>query len=231
MYLYKKNDNNSIIVYSFVSSNEELIKFKKKHLEDIKSVILHINNHNTQNILFSSPKIMFSALDRKESNGRISCIEETNSDKIISRYISGEFDFLVPLYIIGDGPVNKSFYSGDLYNSDSTLLFTGGNFYNNEFITDEGVLLTGCLGDLQPLLSCDVNNLIFTDIFEDLDDEAIDFLKLFNCTRERIIKLDDLKFMQENGLIEINENLQEVFEKSEDILNSYNKVKRKIKNN
>ena len=213
MYLYKKNGNNSIIVYSFVSSNEELIKFKKKHLEDIKSVILHINNHNTQNILFSSPKIMFSALDRKESNGRISYIEETNSDKIISRYISGEFDFLAPLYIIGDGPVNKSFYSGDLYNSDSTLLFKGGNFYNNEFITDEGVLLTGCLGDLQPLLSCDVNNLIFTDIFEDLDDETIDFLKSFNCIRERTIKL------------------QEVFEKSEDILNSYNKVKRKIKNN
>ena len=231
MYLYKKNDNNSIIVYSFVSNKKELIEFKKKHLEDIKSVILHINNHNTQNILFSSPKIMFSALDRKESNGKISYIEETNNDKIISRYINGEFEYLAPLYIIGDGPVNKSFYSGELYNGDSTLLFTGGNFYNNEFITDEGVLLTGCLGDLQPLLSNDISNVLFPDTFRYLDDEAIDFLKLFNCTRERIIKLDDLKFMQENGLVEIGENLQEVCKKSEDILNSYNKVKRKIKTN
>ena len=42
---------------------------------------------------------MFSALDRKERNGKITYIEEEKNDKTISRYISGEFDSLDPLYI------------------------------------------------------------------------------------------------------------------------------------
>ena len=39
-------------------------------------------------------------------------------------------------------------------------------------------------------------------------------------------KLDDLKFMQENRLIQINDSLKDTIEKSEEILNSYNKVKK-----
>ena len=137
MYLYKKNDK-SITVYSFVPNKEELIKLKKRYLEDIKSVILHINDNDTKELLFSSPTIMFYALDRKETNGKITYIEEEKNDKNISRYINGEFDSLDPLCIIGDTVNKKSSYSGELYNCDSTLLFTGGHYYNNEFITNNG---------------------------------------------------------------------------------------------
>ena len=113
-----------------------------------------------------------------------------------------------------------------MYNCDSVLLFTGGHYYNNEFITDNGILLTGYLADFQQLLSRDINNVIFPDSFRYLEEETIEFLKIFNCTKERIIKLDDLKFMQENRLIQINDSLKDTIEKSEEILNSYNKVKK-----
>lgn len=227
MYLYKKNDK-SITVYSFVPNKEELIKLKKRYLEDIKSVILHINDNDTKELLFSSPTIMFYALDRKETNGKITYMEEEKNDKKISRYINGEFDSLDPLCIIGDTVNKKSSYSGELYNCDSTLLFTGGHYYNNEFITNNGILLTGYLADFQSLLSNNISNVIFSDAFGYLDEKNINFLKIFSCTKERIIKLDDLKFMQENGLIQINDSLQDIFEKSEEVLNSYNKVKKLI---
>ena len=99
MYLYKKNDK-SITIYSFVPNKEELIKLKKRYLEDIKSVILHINDIDTKELLFSSPTIMFYALDRKETSGKITYIEEEKNDKNISRYINGEFDSLDPLWVI-----------------------------------------------------------------------------------------------------------------------------------
>ena len=206
-----------------------MIKLKKRYLEDIKSVILHINDNDTKELLFSSPTIMFYALDRKETNGKITYMEEEKNDKKISKYINGEFDYLDPLCIIGDTVNKKSSYSGELYNCDSTLLFTGGHYYNNEFITDDGILLTGYLGDFQPLLSNNISNVLFPDTFRYLDEKTIDFLKIFSCTKERIIKLDDLKFMQENGLIQINDSLEETFEKSDDILNSYKKVKKIIR--
>lgn len=115
-----------------------------------------------------------------------------------------------------------------MYNCDSTLLFTGGHYYNNEFITNDGILLTGYLADFQPLLSNNISNVLFPDTFRYLDEKTVNILKIFSCTKERIIKLDDLKFMQENGLIQINDSLQETFEKSEEVLNSYNKVKKLI---
>jgi len=228
MYLYKKNDK-SVTIYSFLPNKEELIQLKKKYLEDIKSVILHINNDDTKELLFSSPTIMFYALDRKEANGNITYIEEEKKNKKISRYISGEFDSLDPLCIIGDTVRKKSYYSGELYNCDCTLLFTGGHYYNNEFITNDGILLTGYLAKFQPLLSNDISNVLFQNTFRYSDDEIINFLKIFSCKKERLIKLDDLKFMKENGLIQINDSLQEAFEKSDEILNSYKKVKKMIR--
>ena len=63
------------------------------------------------------------------------------------------------------------------------------------------------------MLSNNISNVIFSDTFRYLDDEIIDFLKIFSCEKERIIKLDDLKFMKENGLIQFNDSLEETFEK------------------
>ncbi len=228
MYLYKKDDE-LITVYSFTPKKNELIELKKRYSKDIKSVVFHINNDDTRKLLYNSSTIMFSALDRKESDGRITYIEEEKNDGIISRYINGEFDSLAPLCIIGNGPHIKSFYSGELYNCDSTFLFTGGHDWNDEFLTDVGILLTGYLADFQLLLNDNIGNVIFPQFLKYLDDEGINFLKIFSCTKERVIRLDDLNFMRENGLIQFNDEFQDAIEKSEAVLSSYNKVKELIK--
>ena len=229
MYLYKKNKK-YLNIYDFVPNNIELIELKKKYLKDIKSVILHVNNENTFKRLLTNSTIMFNTLDKKENNGKISYIEDTKNDEIISKYINGEFDSIDPVLVIGDPPVQKSNYSDELNNEDGSLLFGGGHFHN-EYVTDEGILLTGFLGELQPLLSDDINNFVFSDIFGDLDEEVIDFLKIFNCTKQRIVSLDDLNFLYENSLFNYSDNFQDTIEKSEEVLNYYNKAKRKIKNN
>lgn len=223
MYLYEKNNGESIVVYSFIPDNNELIQLKKRYLEDVKSVVLHVNNSDTQDLLFNSPTIMFSALDREEESGKKTWIDEKSNDETISRYISGEFDLSDPLCIIGDGARRKSFHSGELYNCDSTLLFTGEDYYDGEFLAHGGILLTGYLADFQLLLSGNINNVIFPRL--NLDDETIEFLKIFSCTKERTIRLDDLNFMQEKGLITFNDGFQDAIERSEQILDRYNQAK------
>lgn len=229
MYLYKKNNDKSISVYNFFPNKTELIKFKKKYLEDIKSVILHINNEETKELLFDSRTIMFSALDRKENNGRISHIEETNDDTVISDYVNGKFDSLVPIGIIGTVPACKSIYSGNLNNQDSTLLFEGGCYKKQEFLSTESILLTGLLDSLQPLLSNHINNLIYPETLEYPDDEVMNFLKIFNCIKQCNISLENLRMLSEEGLISFNNNFNDMVEKSEIVINSYKKAIKKTR--
>lgn len=233
MYLYKNNKDNkdkSISVYSFIPNKIELIEFKKKHLEEIKSVILHINNEKTEKLLFSSPSIIFSALDRKEENdGRISYLEETYNDEVISNYVNGKFDSLDPISIIGDVPPHKSFYSGELYNQDSTLLFEGGSYSYKEFKSDESILLTGWLDLFQPLLSNNISNLEYPDFLKSPYTEVEEFLKIFSCINQRIISLDDLRFLNEEGIVSLSDDFDDIVEKSEIVLDSYSRIKRKIK--
>ena len=229
MYLYEKTKEKTINIYEFVPNRNKLIEFKKKYLEDIKSVILHINNEETKDILLTSPTIMFNVLDTKEDNGTITYIEETKNDKIISKYINGKFDHINPIILMGDKVPHKSYYSSELNNDDSTLLFESVHTYNHEFITNEGILLTGWLGEFQQLLSSNINNLEFSDFIQYQDDEVIEFLKIFNCKKKYEILLRDLNFLRENNIISFNDNIGEIFEKSEEVLNSYNKVKKIIK--
>ena len=229
MYLYKNNKDKSISVYSFIPNKIELIEFKKKHLEEIKSVILHINNEKTEKLLFSSPSIMFSALDRKENDGRISHLEETYNDEVISNYVNGKFDSLDPISIIGDVPSHKSFYSGELDNQDSTLLFEGGSYSYREFKSDESILLTGRLDLFQPLLSNNISNLEFPNFFKSPYTEVEEFLKIFSCIKQRIISLDDLRFLNEEGIVSLSDDFNDTVEKSKIVLDSYSKIKRKIK--
>ena len=224
MYLFKKDKEKSIIVYDFFPNNNELIELKKRYLNNIKSVILHINNED----LFSRSVLMFNELDRKEKNGKISYIEDTKNDFVITEYIYGEFDLIDPKHIIRDSSDKESIYSTGIYNEDSTVLF-GGYSYHHEFVTDEGVLLTGFLGRMQPLLSADVNGFLLSDIFDYYDKEVIDFLKIFNCKKQFKISLDNLKLLQENNLITFSDDIQDTFEKSEEVLNYYNKVKKLTK--
>ena len=230
MYLFKKNNDNFINIYSFIPNDNELIEYKKKYLENIKSVILHIKNKDTKDLVYNGSTVMFNALDRKEKDGRVSFIEQTNNSIIISKYIEGDLDYLDPLHIVGDQPRTKSIYSGELINEDSTLLFEGGYDNHQEFITSEGVLLTGILGIVQPLLSDYINNLFYSDTFTFLDDEKkTEFLKMFKCKKEGVISLNDLKFLQEKDIIRLNDSINDTFDKSEEIINSYNKAQERIR--
>lgn len=229
MYLYKKDKEKIINIYEFVPDKIKLIELKKKYLKYIKSVIAHTTNAETKEILLTSPTIMFYALDTKEDDGKISYIEETKNDKIISKYINGELDYIDPIILMSDKVPHKSYYSSELNNEDSTLLFDCIHSYNDEFVTDEGILLTGWLVEFQQLLSNDINNLEFPEFLKYKDEEVIEFLKIFNCTKKRVISLDDLKILQKNNLISFNDNIEDVFEKSEEVLNGYNKVKTMIK--
>lgn len=225
MYLYKKDKANTISIYDFVPNKTKLIELKKKYLEYIKSVIVHTTNKETKEILFTSPTIMFNALDTKEDDEKITYIEETKNDEVISKYVNGEFDSVPPVILIGDKIPHKSYYSSELNNEDSTLLFTSFS-YNR---TDEGILLTGMLGEFQPLLSTDIMNLEFPEFLTYKDEEVIEFLKIFNCKKKCEISLKNLNFLQENNIISFNDNMEEIFDKSEEVLNNYIRVKKIIK--
>ena len=121
MYLYKKS-NKSITIYDFTPDKLQLIAFKKKYLENIKSVIVHLNNSKTRDLLYKSPTVLFEALDRRERNGRKTYIEETKNDKIISNYIRGKYDSLDPINIIGGLVFCKSLCSKTT--SSELLLFS-----------------------------------------------------------------------------------------------------------
>ena len=228
MYLYKKNDK-SITVYDFVPNKLELIELKKRYLNDIKSVIVHVNDDE----VLKKPIVGFNELDCKDDKGNINYIEETKNDEIISSYINGEFDEMYPTRVYGNYPFSKpafrkSTFSNDLYNEDSTLLF-GGYHYHHEYVSDEGILLTGFLGCVHPLFTNDINDFLKESLLYDIDEEIINLFKIFNCKKERVISLDNLLFLSDNDLISFNYNFQDAIEKSEEVLNSYNKVKKIIK--
>ena len=229
MYLYKNNNDKSISIYNFVPNKTELIKFKRKYLEDIKSVILHVNNEETEELFFGSPTIIVDALDRKENNGKITHIEETNNDEVISDYVNGKFDSVIPISIIGSIPPHKSLYSGNLDNQDSTLLFEGGSYKKQEFLSTESILLTGLLDLFQPLLSNHISNLIYPEFLKYPDDEVIEFLKMFSCIKQRNISLENLRMLNEERLISFNNDFTDVVEKSGIVIDSYKKAIKKTR--
>ena len=228
MYLYKNNKDKSINVYNFFPNRSGLIEFKKKYLEDIKSVILHINNAVTEVEIFTKPTILFSVLNRKEKDGKITYIEDTNNDETISKYINGYFDSLAPTIIIGDRSMHQNPYSETIDNQDSALLFEGGSPGYNGYITDEGILLTGWLYLFQPLLGDNICNIDYPYYLDFTDDEVVEFLKIFNCLKLRTISLDDLRFLRDEGLINFSDDFDVAFENSKIVLDSYKRIKRKI---
>ena len=168
---------------------------------------------------------MFETLDRKEGNNKKSYIEVTNNEELISRYINGDFDNLNPLNIVGNIPNHKSLYSGELMNQDCTLLVDGGHGGESGFVTNESILLTNVLDTVQPLLSNDINNLRFSDCCNYLNDDFEEFFVNFRCLKENTISFDDLEFLQKNNIINFSNNINDIFEKSEIVLNCYKKVR------
>ena len=228
MYLYKKTDNKTISIYNFIPDKFEVKKFKEKHIEDIKSVKLHISNKSVADLLFKSPTIMFDALDRHELNGRISYIEETDNDRAILYYINGMYDSIDPISVIGGVPTHLSFHSGNLENKDCTLLLRSGSYDRyNTFESSETILLAGVLDIVQPLLSNNINNLSFPQHIHNLNSEVIEFLKMFSCEKQHTISFNNLQLLEEEGLITFSDDFDNVLYKSEILLDSYTRAKRK----
>lgn len=229
MYLFKKNNDKSISVYSFVPNSDELIKFKEKHRNNISSVDVRVANQNTQDIILNSPSIMFDALDRREDTGEITSITKTDNPKLISRYIYGEFDSLFPLSIIGGAPTGESRYCGEIMDVDSTLLYQYAGYSRNTLIISNAILLTGILDTVQPLLTDDINNLLHPYILNFSKQDLDEFFQLCTCTKEKVISLDNLRFLQEAGLINFADGIEETFDRSFEVLNAYQKARRRKK--
>ena len=227
MYLFKKNNGKSISVYSFLPDSERLKEFKRNHINEIKSVSVIVANPNTAEILLSSPTIMFDALDRREDNGDYSFIQVSNDKEVVSKYINGDFDCILPLSIIGGAPLTDSRYCGDIKNEDATLLYESGGYNRSTLVINKAVLLRGLLDSVQPLLTGNINNLLFPDNLMFLEPESDEFFNLCTCTKEKVISLDNLRFMEEAGLISFNDDVEETFEKSISVLDAYHRARKR----
>lgn len=213
MYLYDKLGEN-IFIYDMKIDKLNLIEYKKKHLNDIKSIILHVKDKKTEDFLFWNDRIFFDELDKidEDTNEVINYIEHTNKKDVIDKYIMGQFDKYSPIYIKSDDFKEKSLKS-DIINDDYTLLFDGGIRTNTEFISSDSILLSGALAYHQQLIKGDLNKI------ENIDSYLIDeeFLNIINCDLIKEFNYKDLKSARDFELITLN-NIDNKLDKSYEIL-------------
>ena len=214
MYLFDEMFG-KLYVYDMKIDKRKLIEYKKKHLEDIKSVVLHINDRKTEDFLFWNDRLFFNEIDKldEDTNKVINHIELTNNKVVIDKYINGGFDKYSPIYIISDDFRERALKS-DLANDNYTLLFNGGVRTTNSFVSNESILLSGYLAYQQQLLYGDINKIGFLDSY--LIDE--EFINLIKCDLFGTISLYDLKLSQQLGISKLDSMLDEKLEKSYNIL-------------
>ena len=214
MYLFDEMFG-KLYVYDMKIDKRKLIEYKKKHLEEIKSVVLHINDRKTEDFLFWNDRLFFNEIDKldEDNNEIVNYIELTNKKVIIDKYINGAFDKCSPIYIVSDDFREKALKS-NLTNDNYTLLFNGGVRTINSFISNESILLSGHLAYQQQLLYGDLNKIEYLDSY--LIDE--EFTKLIKCELSGTISLDDLKLSQKLGISKLDSMLDEKLEKSYNIL-------------
>lgn len=216
MILYDKRSN-YLTIYETSIDEEKLIEYKKKHLEEIKSIIIHVGEDKIEKLLFNSSIIRFGAIDRKTKDGR-NFIELTNNKNVIDSYINGDYDSVYPKYIFADIPKGDKGRYTDLINDDYTLLLPGGTKQRGEFKFDESIILSGYLGSIQPLLGDDLLNL---DLDEDLYD--FEFNNVIKYKKVRQFKYSDLADASFYGVVKWNKEIDEKVEKSQMVLKLLNK--------
>lgn len=217
MYLYDELLG-KLYIYKTTIDKKKLIEYKKKHLEDIKSVLLHVKDRKTEDFLFWNDKIFFDEIDKnnEDSNEIINYIELTNKKDIIDKYINGDYDKYSPINIICDDFREKAL-KDDLINDDYTLLFSGGVETKDGFISNDSILLSGKLSYQQQLIYGDLNKINYIDSY--LVDEEL--LNIINCDLYKTINYNDLKFAKELGLVSLN-NIDDKIDKSYNILKLIN---------
>lgn len=191
-------------IYETIVDKEKLIKYKKKHLEDIKTVLLHLEEEKGLKLLFSSPVLHFNALDKKTKDG-FDYIELTNDLDVLNSYINGEYDNIKPIYIIRD----KYLENENVLNNDYTLLFPSGR-YKKLFKSDDSILLSGDLALVQPLLSNNLSNIEY--LSEDTYD--YEFNDVMKYKKIKSLNYSDIEYAIENGIVRRNTNFEDELEKS-----------------
>ena len=201
MYLYDKLEDN-IFIYDMKIDKLGLIEYKKKHLNDIKSIILHVKDKKTEDFLFWNDRIFFDELDKRDedTNEIINYIELTNKKEVIDKYINGFYDKYSPIYIKCDDFRELSLKS-DIINDDYILLFDGGVRTNTEFISSDSILLSGNLSYHQQLIKGDLHKIEYIDSYL-IDDEFINIIK---CDLIKEFNYNDLKIARELGLLTLND--------------------------
>lgn len=213
MYLYDKLGDN-IFIYDMKIDKLDLIEYKKKHLNDIKSIILHVKDKKTEDFLFWNDRIFFDELDKRDedTNEIINYIELTNKKEVIDKYINGFYDKYSPIYIKNDDFKELSLKS-DIINDDYTLLFDGGVRTNTEFVSSDSILLSGNLSYHQQLIKGDLNKIDYIDSYL-IDDEFINIIK---CDLIKEFNYKELKIARELGLLTLND-IDNKLDKSYEIL-------------
>ena len=160
-------------------------------LEIDRSALLEYRQNHLKNV--KSAILRFDSDNKKE-------FDLTYNKETIYNYIFGLYDDMNSSYITIDDKNNNSIYLFD-------------NF------TTEGVLLSGALADIQPVVRGDITFLDFL-VEKNYDEELLALIKI---DKLEDIKLDSLDFLLNNGIIQFESSFERNLEIFSDLLSHYKK--------
>lgn len=156
-----------------------------------RSALLEYRQNHLKNV--KSAILRFDSDNKKE-------FDLTYNKETIYNYIFGLYDDMSSSYITIDDKNNNSIYLFD-------------NF------TTEGVLLSGALAEIQPVVRGDITFLDFL-VEKNYDEELLALIKIDKLEE---IKLDSLDFLLSNGIIQFESSFERNLEKFSDLLSHYKK--------
>ena len=156
-----------------------------------RSALLEYRQNHLKNV--KSAILRFDSDNKKE-------FDLTYNKETIYNYIFGLYDDMNSSYITIDDKNNNSIYLFD-------------NF------TTEGVLLSGALAEIQPVVRGDITFLDFL-VEKNYDEELLALIKIDKLEE---IKLDSLDFLLSNGIIQFESSFERNLEKFSDLLSHYKK--------
>ena len=156
-----------------------------------RSALLEYRQNHLKNV--KSAILRFDSDNKKE-------FDLTYNKETIYNYIFGLYDDMNSSYITIDDKNNNSIYLFD-------------NF------TTEGVLLSGALADIQPVVRGDITFLDFLDK-NNYDEELLALIKI---DKLEDIKLDGLDFLLNNGIVQYDTSFESRLRQSQILLSHYKK--------
>lgn len=208
-------------IYEINVDKVKLLEYRKKHLEDIKTVMLSVSDPVVVHHLYFDSKINFSDLDKKTKYG-INRISVVNNEKLINEYIKGKCDYLDVTYIH-----NNLFYKKPLYsdiNADDYALLFSGIYSAKSCLSEDSILLKGNLAYLQLLISSeDVLDLELIDLDKiKLDKETLSIIKY---KKIKSLNYSDIMYAINNDIIDSiqNKKMEKKLSKSNSVMELFRK--------